>query len=229
MVAHSQFEAARQGRQILTMRIGNFNTGVSQSHLNGRNQTQVLGSLNRIIQVCVEDQRLDMMSMCEVGSHKQGFYSAGIFAGDLPVLDPRHGAQCSTTQNYITCWGFQADAAQLGFQELRLPQVFTLNAGTDPQLVVEVFSFKGQAKLVKGNLHIRTPTRSNVSLATRRRLVLQALQHIETIAAREQERYDDASQPIVCVLLGDTNLDAAGGNQAVQPLQPTNNRTWEHS
>ena len=194
----------------LTMRIG---------------KNRVLNALNKIIDVSVQDAQLDMMSMCEVGGHKQGFPSAGISARNLPVLGPTHGAKFSTIQNYMTCWGFQADASQPGFQKLRQHE-FTLNAGTSPQLVVEVFSFKDQAKLVKGNLHMRIPTHT---ISHKKKLVTEALHQLEAIAKQEQQRHNDASQPIVCVLLGDTNLNAASGNEAAQPLQPTKNRTWEHS
>jgi hypothetical protein len=208
----------------VTMRIGNFNIGVTQPQLTGKNQNKVLNNLNRIIHVSVQDAQLDMMSMCEVGGHKQGFASAGISA-NLPVLDPTHGAKFSTIQNYMTCWGFQADASQLGFEKLRQREI-TLSAATEPQLVVEVFSFKDQAKLVKGNLHMRIPKHT---ISDKKKLVTEALHQLEAIAKQEQQPHYDASQPIVCVLLGDTNLNAASGNEAAQPLQPTKTRTWEHS
>ena len=226
----AEFEAARRGRPIVTVRIGTFNAGVIQSQLTGRNQPQVLFNLNRTVQDCVLDQGLDIMNMCEVGGHMLGFATAGLLATrDLPMFHPTRGARVSITQNYLTGWGFQDEQAKLGFQEVRPPQVITLIGTHNPQLVVTVFVFKEQAKLVQGNLHIRTPsTGGTVSLSTRRRLVLAALTEIEQIAAKERERFDDAFQPIVCVLLGDSNLDADGANQAVQPLQPQK-AAWEHS
>jgi hypothetical protein len=228
MEAWQAMEAARDGMQSLTMRIGNFNSGVHQPQLTGKNKNKVLFNVNKIIHVSVQESQLDMMSLCEVGGHMQGFPSAGISARNLPVLDPTHGAEISIIQNYMTCWGFQADAFQPGFQKLRQHE-FTLSAATEPQLVVEVFSFNDQVKLVKGNLHIRIPTNTTVTQTQRKRLVTQALHQLEAIAKKEQQRYNDAPQPIVCVLLGDTNLEAAGGNEAVQPLQPTRDRTWEHA
>jgi len=222
-------EAARVGMQSLTMRIGNFNSGVHQPQLTGKNKNKVLFNVNKIIHVSVQDSQLDMMSLCEVGGHMQGFASAGISAKTLPVLNPKYGAKVSIIQHYMTCWNFQADASQPSFQKLRDLGVFVLTAATEPQLVVEVFSFNDQVKLVKGNLHIRIPTNTTVTQTQRKRLVTQALAQLEAIAKKEQQRYNDAPQPIVCVLLGDTNLEAAGGNEAVQPLQPTRDRTWEHA
>jgi len=124
----------------------------------------------------------------------------------------------------MTCWGFQADASQLGFEKLRQREI-TLSAATEPQLVVEVFSFKDQAKLVKGNLHMRIPTHT---ISDKKKLVTEALHQLEAIAKQEQQRHNGASQPIVCVLLGDTNLNTAGGIEAAQPLQPTIHRSWDN-
>ena len=161
-----------------------------------------------------------------------GFPTARLLATrDLPMFHPTRGARVSITQNYLTGWGFQDEQAKLGFQEVRPPQVITLIGTHNPQLVVTVFVFTEQAKLVQGNLHIRTPSSGgHVSQSTRKRLVLAALTEIEAIAERERERHDDAFQPIVCVLLGDSNLDADGAHQAVQSLQPHDDlRAWEHS
>jgi hypothetical protein len=193
---------------------------------------KVMQHLDRIIHKCVMDGDLDMISMCEVGGHLQGMLAAGISAGDLSVL-ARGAIQYSNLQNYLSCWNFKADASQPGLQQLRSPQVHRLSASSrcDPQLDVQVFSYCEQAKLVQGNLHIRTPNGvASPSIATRKRVVEQALRILEGAAKLEKERVnDDASQPVVCVLLGDTNLSKSEGEEAVQPLQPVLDAKWDYS
>ena len=166
--------------------------------------------------------------MCEVGGHRAGLKAAGIQAQDLSVLS--NGAKCSSTQNYLSCWDFRADASQPGVRQLREPIVHGLTSNTcHPQLEVQVFSFSGKAKVVQGNLHIRTPSGATISRATRKRLVQEALRLLDSAAVKEKERAnDDASQPVVCVLLGDTNLQQPEGEEAVQCLQPQSDPQWDH-
>ena len=228
--------------QMTTMRVGNFNSGCMQSQLTGKNKTKVLGNVNKIICDSVQEARLHMMSLCELGGYKEGFQAAGICPRTLPVLNPKYGAKLSITQNYMTCWNFQscateADASQPGFKKLRDLGVFVLHHVTDPQLVIEVFSFNNQVKLIKGNLHIRIPTGVTVTRQARIRLTTQALNQMDLCAKQEQDRYNDASQhsrcndasqPIVLLLVGDTNLKRLGGEEAVQPIQAKDS-TWDHA
>ena len=233
----------RVGMQRTTMRVGTFNSGVMQSQLNGRNKKKVLENVNRIIFDAVRGARLHMMSLCELGGYKEGFQAAGICPRTLPVLNPKYGAKLSITHNYMTCWNFQscateADASQPGFKKLRDLGVFVLHHVTEPQLVIEVFSFNNQVKLIKGNLHIRIPTGVSVTRASRIRLTTQALNQMDVCAKQEQERYNDASQhsrfyndasqPIVLLLVGDTNLKQLGGEEAVQPIQAKDS-SWDHA
>ena len=97
-----------------------------------------------------------MLSMCEVGGHREGFKSVGINAADLEVL--AKGPLCSNIQNYRTLWNFHANASQLSVHMLREAKVYGLSSTRcDPQLVVVVFSLQDKAKLVLGNLHTRAP------------------------------------------------------------------------
>ena len=201
---------------VLTMRVGSFNAGTMQSSLVGRNVYNVMQSLDRVITTCVQDGALHIFSMCEVGGHCGGLATAALHATDLPILG--HGtAQCSTTQNYLCLWDFRADASQPGVQQLREPTVHSLNCyRCDPQLVVQVFSFSGRAKLIHGNLHIRTPSKTKApTIPTRKRLVTEALEILQRKAETENQRANgDDSQPVVCVLVGDTNLRKADGEES---------------
>ena len=218
---------------VVKMRLGNFNAGVMQNQfLTTRALNKVIEHLDRIIHKCVHVGGLDMMTMCEIGGHLKGMRAAGISAGDLPVL--RQGSiKYSNLQNYLSCWNFKADASQPGLQQLRSPQVHRLSASSrcDPQLDVQVFSYSEQAKLVQGNLHIRVPNNHpSPTILTRKRIVGQALRILVAEAKLEKERANaDASQPVVCVLLGDTNLLKSEGEEAVQPLQPVLDVKWDYS
>ena len=225
------------------MLVGTFNIGAAQSQLEGKNQKKVLGNVNRVIIDAVRDARVHMMSLCELGGYKEGFQAAGICPRTLPVLNPKFGsAKFAMIQNYMTVWNFQscateADASQPGFKKLRDLGVFVLHHVTDPQLVIEVFSFNNQVKLIKGNLHIRIPTGVTVTRPARIKLTTQALNQMDLCAKQEQDRYNDASQssrcndasqPIVLLLVGDTNLKRLGGEEAVQPIQAKDS-SWDHA
>jgi hypothetical protein len=226
--------------RVVKIRLGNFNVGIMQNQFEtDRALRKVMHNLNRVIHKCVIVGELDMMTMCEVGGHLKGMPAAGISAEThLPVL--RQGSIAySNLQNYMSCWNFNADASQLGLQQLRPPKLHKLTSvRCDPQLIVEVFSqsehIRGStvtAKLVQGNLHIRVPNGSpSPIILTRKRIVGQALRILEAEAKLEKERAnDDASQPVVCVLLGDTNLSKSEGQEAVQPLQPVLDVKWDYS
>ena len=227
--------------RVVNLRLGSFNVGINQNQFISPKATKkVMQHLDRIIHNCVMDGDLDMISMCEVGGHLEGMPAAGISAGDLPILQQAR-IEYAASQNYLSCWNFSADAPQLGFQQLRPPKMISLYAWSircDPQLNVQVFSqtedIQGTsvtAKLVQGNLHIRTPNGTpSPTILTRKRIVGQALRILEAEAKLEKERAnDDASQPVVCVLLGDTNLSKSEGEEAVQPLQPVVDVQWDHS
>ena len=232
---------AKTCSRVVKIRLGTFNVGIMQAMLRSDKSLRgVIRNLDRIIEKCVLYGELDAMSMCEVGGHREGMSAAGISAGDLLKL--RQGRiDYAASQNYLSCWNFSADAPQLGFQQLRPPQMHSLyawSARCDPQLNVQVFSqteLQGgltvTAKLVQGNLHIRTPHGSHTpSILTRKRIAEQALTLLEAAERLEKERHhDDASQPVVCVLLGDTNLTQAQGLEAVQHLQPVVDPQWDHS
>ena len=225
--------------RVVKMRLGNFNAGVMQNQfLTTRALNKVIEHLDRIIHKCVHVGGLDMMTMCEIGGHLKGMRAAGISPGHLPVL--RQGSiKYSNLQNYLSCWNFNADASQLGLQQLRPPKIHKLTSvRCDPQLIVEVFSqsehIRGStvtAKLVQGNLHIRVPNNHpSPTIFTRKRIVGQALRILVAEAKLEKERANaDASQPVVCVLLGDTNLSKSEGQEAVQPLQPVLDVKWDYS
>jgi hypothetical protein len=98
----------------------------------------------------------------------------------------------------------------------------------DAQLVVQMFSLSDKAKLALGNLHLRTPTKTTITRATRKRLVAEAARILDSTAQRESgDEHDDAFQHVARLLVGDCNLRQAEGEEAVQPLQPDDAR-WDN-
>ena len=113
-------------------------------------------------------------------------------------------------------------------QQLLEPQIHILNHRTDRTLEVQIFSFGGRAKLVQGNLHIRTTRHLTPTKTQRKNIVSQALQKLDKAAEPHQRAHrrlpdddnDDDFQPVVCVLLGDTNLSRSEAEEAVHFHQP---------
>ena len=123
----------------------------------------------------------------EVGGRRAGLKAAGIQAQDLQVLS--NGPQSSNP----SCWDFRADAFHAGVRQLRDPIVHRW-ASASSQLEVQVVSFSDGARLVQGNLHVRPRKGDTLTKAMRKRLITHVLANV------------GASQPVVCVLAGDTKL-----------------------
>ena len=96
------------------VRIGSFNCGVVQAMLNSTRTQTYLDRLQNVISVCVQEGQLDIMNLCEVGGHKSGLKKAGINAEGLALFQHAVGPQVAVDNNYLTTWGFDADAPQRG-------------------------------------------------------------------------------------------------------------------
>ena len=227
----------------VTMKIGTFNCGIMQTMLQSKNNGKIIADLNRIIATCAIDAQLDIFSMCEVGGHRQGPLEAGINLKTLDVV--RKGANISESQNYVSSWNLNEGIVNpsinhgvLRVRQLREPVVISLDRSIapDPQLQVQIFSFGGMATLVQGNLHIQTPLYMNVSKCTRIKIVKAALSELESTARTAHSPWrlllddtdDCAFQPVVCVLLGDTNLMKSEAEEAVQLLQPVADSEYDN-
>ena len=91
-----------------------------------------------------------------------------------------------------------------------------LNSETcQPEMVVHKFRKGAGHTLVLGNLHIRIPHGSTVTENTKKRLLKEALQTLQSVAPT-----DSATQPVVKVLVGDCNLKAEQAQEVTYLLQP---------
>ena len=95
------------------------------------------------------------------------------------------------------------------------PNVVQLICDGDTQLVMMVFTIAHrdrpgkQGILISGQLHIRTPSekkrRGKLTYATRKRAVVQALQHLDKHAETATRGASQPTAPVI-VLTGDVNL-----------------------
>ena len=142
------------------------------------------------------------MNFCELGGHKQGLKAAAIAAEDLKIFNGSGPPRVRDDQNYMTAWGFDADATQFGVRAAADSKTYHLSAKVcEPQLVVHHFDYGDGCRLILGNLHIRIPNEQTVHTKVRQTQVFEALQKLEI-----EVRYYNGTQPVVQVLVGDCNL-----------------------
>ena len=214
-----------------TVQVGSYNIGVYQSMLTCRKKETHLCAINRILTTCAE-QNLDIMSLCELGGHKEGLDVAGIHYQDLEFFKASKGPCANITQNYMTAWGLKKKAVRPRVKPLGKPEVYNLEGSrkSDPQLVVHIFCINQNALLVQGNLHIRIPTSCIVGIPSRKLVVKNALEKMQAVA--ESLPPQKASLPVAFILVGDVNLPKYEGEEAVKPLQPVRRQadlqnTWQ--
>ena len=148
----------------MRLKLGCFNCGIHQSMIPKEKHQK---NLSRVIAKAVCEEELHMVTLCEVGGHKQGLETSIVRAQDLvsEVLSRHYKA--TSCQAYMTTW--QAitapeDDAGVTLRLLADPQVVDLHSpALEPQLVVMVFAIASaehpdkQGLLISGILHIRTP------------------------------------------------------------------------
>jgi hypothetical protein len=216
--------ASQPHDKTVIIRVGTFNVGVTQEMLMGKCCEKWLSKLEHVVQTLVSEGQLDLLSLCEVGGHKEGFSTAHIHVHDLGVF--KHHKKVRVDENYLSTWGHREDASQL--LDLLESQVLPLHASAicEAQLVIQFYT---KPVLILGNLHIKTwHGRQTIITETRKSLVHQALQKLD--AAR-----DSVGTSIPAILLGDCNLNHQEGLEAVQTIQTDTleltlglDADWEH-
>ena len=199
------------------LNLGSFNAGIHQEMLGKEKHVK---NLRRIIGKAFEEGQLHTLGLCEVGAHKQGLAAIAIDAQDLvagTLVAGDFDAICA--QAYLSIWQ-TAGASQPGgirLQPQAKPEVIALpSPALDPQLVIMDFVVTAHdqqgryGRLLQGLLHVRTPSGSkSPSIATRQRITKQALQALESRAARHPRT--------IAVLTGDVNMDNNQADAIVQP------------
>ena len=199
-LAESAADASQLGGlPTVRLKLGCFNCGIEQNMIS---KPKHMASLRRVIGKAVDEQDLHMITLCEVGGHKQGLGQSMVCPQDLvsQVLTPHYAA--ISCQAYMATWQAEHepdDDTSVTLTLLGVPEVVELpSEALDPQLVVMVFivaSAKHPDKhglLISGNLHIRTPSGHKTTMATKKRIAKAALQALEQRASTASS---GASQP----------------------------------
>ena len=182
----------------------------------------------RVIAKGVGEQDLHMVTLCEVGGHKQGLKRSMVRAQDLvsEVLSRHYKA--TSCQAYMATWQATTEPADDTGVTLTLlagPEVVELSSpALEPQLVVMVFAIAAAGHpdkhglLISGNLHIRTPKDHTTTTQTRKRITKATLQALEQRASTASSGASQPTAPVL-VLTGDVNLTKAEGETIVQMPQ----------
>jgi hypothetical protein len=220
------------------LNLGNFNCGIMQAMLSKAVHQK---NLSRVIAKAVGEQDLHMVSLCEVGGHKEGLHKTQ--AEDLVsrVLTPHYKA--TSCQAYMVTWQAEeepTDDNSVTLTQVGEPEVVELPYPVQPQLMIMVFTIDSaehrdkQGLLISGTMHIRTPKDHRTTIATRKRITKAALQVLEeraSLLAAWQAASSGASQPTapVIVLTGDVNLDKTASDSIVQQDfgDPTVENQWQ--
>ena len=119
---------ASQLAGVHTIRIGSFNVGVLQTMLTSRRTPKYLRKVEDIIITCVQEWGLHIFNLCEFGGHLGGLKQAGIDVFDIPMFDGSAAPFVSVHNNYLTTWGFDADATQPGVKQACRTKIHWLNS-----------------------------------------------------------------------------------------------------
>ena len=152
------------GLPTVLLKLGCFNCGMHQAMLSKAAHQENLG---RVIAIGVGTHDLHMVTLCEVGGHKEGLEMSTVSAQAIvkEVLTSHYKA--ISCQAYMVTWQATEEPTDNSSVTLTLvgdPEVVELQSALEPQLVVMVFTIAAaehrdkQGLLISGNLHIRTPT-----------------------------------------------------------------------
>ena len=91
--------------RVLDIHIGSFNIGIHQSMLTCSGAQGYLDQTERIIATCAKVGQLDIMNLCELGGHREGFAAANINEADMGIFRGTAAASVCVDSNYLTAWG----------------------------------------------------------------------------------------------------------------------------
>ena len=160
-----------QDQRSYAICLGSFNFGMDQPMLRSMHSRLYMGRFEHIVATCVQEGGLHIFSGCELGGHLQGFEKAKIQYEDVSIFAQGKGPLASVDSNYMTAWNFHTDASQLSVQKGQtLIHMLSSSHTVEPQLVINTFTVGTDACLIHGNLHIRVPRNSPVTIQTKKEL-----------------------------------------------------------
>ena len=163
------------GLPTVRLKLGCFNCGIDQRMLS---KVVHQKNLSRVIAKAVGEQDLHMVSLCEVGGHKQGLEKSIVRAQDIVsqrCLNWHYKA--TACQAYMTTWQAEDEPTDDTSVTLTLvgePEVVELPSSVQPQLVIMVVTIAAaehrekHGLLISGSLHIRTPNNHKTTTKTKK-------------------------------------------------------------
>ena len=211
---------ASQPDDGMELRIGTFNCGIMQEQFLSKSKQAMFDRLHGLVSKATFGTNLDLFFGCEVGGHKQGPDYAKVpfsqifgeeFKGDFLL-------------NYLYTYN---SGEHITVELLEEPCIVQLNptSTADPQLCVTTFRLLSRTiplgLLVVGNLHIRTPQGKKATILFRKNTTIEAFKSLHGFCC------DGVAQPVVRVLVGDTNLDLKGGVHANLIFRDGGGEQWQ--
>ena len=152
------------GLPTVQLRLGCFNCGIDQQMLT---KESWLAKLRRVIGLGVIEGGLHLLTLCEVGGHRQGLSDCRHEnAQNLVRQVLSKYCKAISVQAYMATWQAEPEPDDDTSVTLTLvgePEVVEFPSSGEPQLVIMVFTIAAaehpekQGLLISGQLHIRTP------------------------------------------------------------------------
>ena len=201
----SQLGESSIPQEVSKISIGSCNIGVDQNMRTSRNYEKVLQKVEDVITVCVQDSALDIMCLCGLGDHKQGFdeCTPPIRPEDMKIFQTSPPPSVSVKSNYLAAWNFIAGTSQFGVEKVTdCCRTMYLNSSIcEPEMVVHKLQNSDGVTLILANFQICKPSNALVTRKTKQRVILQAMTLLDDFPT-----HDSAAQPVVRVLVGDSDL-----------------------
>ena len=202
--------------QFVGIRVVSFNMGMPQSMLDSdrRWRTQHVFKVRDVLTKLGHGAGSDLVLCSEVGDMRKGFSASNVDYNHI-MEDALPGASYVTSGAYLNVWNIQNRAAAVvasgtwsasrGHTTDMLWQAFDLTYRDAPQLA--------KVGLLVGNMHI-TAGKHKASIADKRRIVQQALQHLSSLEVNEWRKRRDFK--VMRLLVGDCNLTKEDAQAATQ-------------
>ena len=224
--AAAQRVAGNVETQFVGIRVVSFNMGMPQSMLDSdrRWRTQHVFKVRDVLTKLGHGAGSDLVLCSEVGDMRKGFRASNVDYNHI-MQDALPGASYVTSGAYLNVWNIQNRAAAVVDSDTWSAsaahttdmhwQAFDLTFRDAPQLADRAASQLAAPKvgLLVGNMHI-TAGKHKASIATKRRILQQALQHLTSLEVNEWRERRDFK--VMRLLVGDCNLTKEDAQAATQ-------------
>ena len=227
--AAAQSVAGDVEAQFVAISVVSFNMGMPQSMLDSdrRWRTQHVFKVRDVLTKLGHGAGSDLVLCSEVGDMRKGFRASNVDYNHI-MQDALPGASYVTSGAYLNVWNIQNRAAAVvasatwsasrGHTTDMHWQAFDLTYRDAPQLADRAAPQLAAPKvgLLVGNMHI-TAGKHKASIATKRRILQQALQHLTSLEVNEWRERRDFK--VMRLLVGDCNLTKEDAEAAMQNVR----------